>query len=57
VRHTDNPPNNDAPEVLAIAADSMDAALEIAKACPFLDIVGTLEESELMQIPGHKIVS
>ena len=35
-----------------IEADSMDSALEIAKACPFLDIGGSLEVSELMQMPG-----
>lgn len=35
-----------------IEANSMDAALSIAKACPFLDIGGSLEVSELMQMPG-----
>ena len=35
-----------------IEADSIDTALEIAKACPFLDIGGSLEVSELMQMPG-----
>ncbi len=35
-----------------IEADSMEAALEIAKACPFLDIGGSLEVSELIQMPG-----
>jgi hypothetical protein len=35
-----------------IEADSMEAALEIAKACPFLDIGGSLEVSEIMQMPG-----
>jgi hypothetical protein len=34
-----------------IEVDSMEAALEIAKACPFLDIGGSLEVSELMQMP------
>jgi len=34
-----------------IEADSMEAALEIAKACPFLEIGGSLEVSELMQMP------
>ena len=34
-----------------IEAQSMDAALEAAKACPFLDINGTLEVSELIQMP------
>ncbi|RKX79742.1 MAG: hypothetical protein DRP60_04175 [Spirochaetes bacterium] len=35
-----------------IEVDSMDRALEIAKACPFLDIGGSLEVSELMKMPG-----
>ena len=35
-----------------IDVDSMEAALEVAKACPFLDIGGSLEVSELMQMPG-----
>jgi len=35
-----------------IEVDSMEAALEFAKACPFLDIGGSLEVSELMQMPG-----
>jgi hypothetical protein len=35
-----------------IKANSMEAALEIAKACPFLDINGSLEVSELVQMPG-----
>jgi len=35
-----------------VEADSMEAALLIAKACPFLDIGGSLEVSELMQMPG-----
>ena len=34
-----------------IEADSMEAALEIAKGCPFLDIGGSLEVSELVQMP------
>ena len=33
-----------------IQAESMEAALEIAKACPFLEVDGTLEVSELMQM-------
>ena len=33
-----------------IEVDSMDAALEIAKACPFLDIGGSIEVSELVQM-------
>ena len=33
-----------------IEAASMDAALEMAKACPFLDIGGSLEVSELVQM-------
>jgi hypothetical protein len=35
-----------------IEADSLEAALVIAKACPFLDIGGSLEVSELIQMPG-----
>ena len=35
-----------------INAESMDAALSVAKSCPFLEIGGTLEVSELMQMPG-----
>jgi len=35
-----------------IKADSMDAALSIAKSCPFLEIGGSLEVSELIQMPG-----
>ncbi len=35
-----------------IEADSMAAALDVAKACPFLDIGGSLEVSELMVMPG-----
>ncbi len=34
-----------------IEADSKEAALLIAKACPFLDVGGSLEVSELMQMP------
>ena len=37
-----------------IEAASMDAALSIAKVCPFLDLGGSLEVSELMQMPGPK---
>jgi hypothetical protein len=37
-----------------IKADSMEAALAIAKACPFLDIGGSLEVSELVEMPGKK---
>ena len=33
-----------------IKADSMDAALAIAQSCPFLEIDGTLEVSEMMQV-------
>ena len=36
-----------------IDADSIEAALSIAKACPFLDMGGSLEVSELMQMPGQ----
>lgn len=37
-----------------IEVDSMEAALSIAKACPFLDIGGSLEVSELVEMPGSK---
>ena len=37
-----------------IEADSIEAALLMAKDCPFLDIGGSLEVSELMQMPGQK---
>ena len=33
-----------------LEADSIEAAIEIAKGCPFLEIDGTLEVSELMQM-------
>jgi len=36
-----------------IKADSMDAALTIAQSCPFLEIDGSLEVSEMMQMPGQ----
>jgi hypothetical protein len=35
-----------------IEADSIEAALSIAKSCPFLEMGGSLEVSELMQMPG-----
>jgi len=35
-----------------IEADCIETALEIAKACPFLDIGGSLEVSELVQMPS-----
>lgn len=37
-----------------IQADSMEAALSMAKACPFLDIGGSLEVSELVEMPSRK---
>ena len=37
-----------------VRAESMEAALEMAKSCPFLEINGSLEVSELMQMPGAK---
>ena len=33
-----------------VKADSMDAALEIAKGCPFLGIGGTIEVAEVMEM-------
>ena len=37
-----------------IEVDSMETALSIAKACPFLDIGGSLEVSELIQMQNCK---
>ena len=37
-----------------VQAESMDDALSMAKDCPFLEIGGTLEVSELAQMPGQK---
>ena len=34
--------------------DSMQAALEAAKLCPFREISGTLEVSEMMEMPSNK---
>ncbi|CAB1084395.1 hypothetical protein D1AOALGA4SA_11920 [Olavius algarvensis Delta 1 endosymbiont] len=36
-----------------IEADTMEAALSIARACPFLDIGGLLEVSELIRMPDQ----
>lgn len=35
-----------------VSADSMQAALSIAKACPFLDVGGRLEVSEMIEMPS-----
>jgi hypothetical protein len=35
-----------------IESETIEKALEVAKACPFLEIGGSLEVSELMQMPG-----
>ena len=37
-----------------IKAGSIEAALAIAQGCPFLEIGGSLEVSELMQMPDQK---
>ena len=37
-----------------IETDSMEAALSMAKACPFLDIGSSLEVSERVEMPGPK---
>jgi hypothetical protein len=37
-----------------IETDSMEAALTMARACPFLEIGGSLEVSELIEMPGQK---
>ncbi len=34
-----------------VKAESMDGALVMAKSCPFLDIGGTLEVSEMIEMP------
>ena len=36
-----------------VEADSIEAALELARSCPFLEIGGSLEVSELGQMPGQ----
>ncbi len=36
-----------------IEVDSIETALEVGKACPFLDIGGSLEVSELIQMPSQ----
>ena len=33
-----------------VKADNMDAALEIAKGCPFLELGGTIEVAEVMEM-------
>ena len=55
--HTVNPDGSVAPGSTTamsgytiIEAESIDAALDIAKACPFLDIGGSLEVSDLVQM-------
>jgi hypothetical protein len=35
-----------------IEADSMDVALKVAKSCPFLEVGGSLEVSEMVKMPG-----
>lgn len=35
-----------------VEADSIEAAIAIAKDCPFLEVNGTLEVSELIKMPG-----
>lgn len=37
-----------------VEAASMEAALAIARSCPFLDVGGSLEVSELVRMPGPK---
>ena len=37
-----------------VAADSIEEALTMAKSCPFLEIGGSLEVSELLQMPVGK---
>ena len=35
-----------------VKADSMDAALEMAKSCPTLELDGTIEVAEMMEMPS-----
>lgn len=35
-----------------VSAASLDAALDMARSCPVLDIGGTLEVAEMMSLPG-----
>jgi len=35
-----------------VNVESIEDAIAIAKECPFLDMEGTLEVSELLQMPG-----
>lgn len=37
-----------------VEADSIEQALAMAKSCPFLEINGSMEVSELMQMPMQK---
>ena len=37
-----------------VEAESMQAAVDMARSCPFLQIDGRLEVSELMQMPDRK---
>ncbi len=49
----DNGGSNPLSGVTVIQADSMEAALEMAKACPHIDIGGSIEVAEAFQmIPG-----
>ena len=34
-----------------VTADTMDAAIEIAKSCPFLDTEGSIDVSEIREMP------
>lgn len=38
-----------------IEVDSIETAIEVGKVCPFLDIGGSLEVSELMQMPPQQM--
>ena len=46
--------DDDGPDTMSgfsiVKADSLDAALDMAKACPFLEIGGTLKVAELMEM-------
>ncbi len=47
---SDNGGSNPLSGFSVVKADSMDAALEMAKECPFLELGGTLEVAEMMEM-------
>jgi len=49
---TDGGAPNEMSGFTIVSADDMDGALEIAKACPFLETGGTLHVAQIMEMPG-----